>query len=290
MSTTETQSLPCPAPSGVPVEVHDIRSFDGTRLRCWVLGRGKPLVVVNPVGVHPRLWMPVAARLDGKCSLVAWESRGMWDSECPPDPSAVTVAHLARDATSIVSTLCLNGYGLIGFCAGAFVACEVLASGTYVPTQVMFISAPFRHGAQDTFVRFLRRVRERPGGWQAMVSFCEGFTPPELRDTLDETFRDGSRVLRFLDTLESYYNYVPRTGFVRHLPVYAVVAEGDPPVVKEANLDLEQGSHAGSRFYQIPGVHYSIITEPGALCPIIEECFCGVPLLPALRGQFRSHG
>jgi SAM-dependent methyltransferase len=258
-----------------PVQHDDVRSFDGTRLRCWTIGRGTPVLVANPASIHPKAWLGVAALLDGALSFVTWEPRGMWDSAMPADESIASIPDHGRDLAAIARAMGLERSSVIGYCAGALSVCEALQDEAFAPAKAMFISAPLRHSeAERGFATFMSRLRERPQGWPAMRSVCLGFTPPELRDSLDVLLQNEPQTVRFLRTLQSCYDHDANIAFRQELPICLVIAAQDNVSIKTSNhWYLQHRVRATDRLFEVPGSHYFIIHQPDVAARIIGEWF-----------------
>lgn len=271
----------------------EVVSFDGTRLRCWTIGRGAPVLVVNPAAIHPKAWLGVASRLDGVRSFVTWEPRGMWGSEVPADGSTVTIPAHGRDLRAVAGAMGLMRAPTIGYCAGALSVCEALRDDGFAPERLMFISAPLKHSAAEAgFATFMSRLRDRPRGWTALASVCRGFTPPELRDTLDPLLQDQQQVMRFLRALQSCYEHDADMSFARRCPLCLVVAEGDNVTIRDSNVGyLRERGHADDRLVEVPGSHYFVIHRVDLAAGLIGDwcdtdaggCSAARPDAPARR-------
>ncbi len=175
----------------IGIEQHDVVSFDGTRLRCWIAGRGAPLLVSSPLGIHPTFWLPLSKLLDGQFSLVLWHGRGMWESDLPANPLAVTVEDHARDLKAIADGLQLRNFGLLAYCAGAFCSCEALMDCEFQPSRVMFVNALLRRSSSEQVItKLITRVKDRPRARYTLFSFVYEFAPKQLREYLEATLEE----------------------------------------------------------------------------------------------------
>jgi hypothetical protein len=264
---------------GMILEQRDVVSRDGTRLRCWITGRGRPLVVSNPLGIHPQFWLPLARRLDGRFSLILWQGRGMWDSALPADPSAVTVADHSDDLRAIVADMRLDWYGLIGYCAGSFSACNAFQDPAFRPARVMFISALLRRsGTERVITKLITRVEGRPRARHTLFSFVWEFAPPQFRDCLEATLQDERRLFGFLRAVQNMYEFEPLTSPGPDQPICLVVARDDRESIKSSNLAyLRSRDRAGDALIEAEGGHYFVLERPETAERLIVDYFSPRP-------------
>jgi pimeloyl-ACP methyl ester carboxylesterase len=80
----------------------DVRSADGTSLRCWSNdGHGLPLLISNGLGTIPQAW-PALVAPDSGYDAVTWYYRGTFGSQRPSDPSRIRVEDHVDDALALL--------------------------------------------------------------------------------------------------------------------------------------------------------------------------------------------
>ena len=102
-------------------EVIDVDS--GARLHYRRVGGGEPLLLAMGTAATLGMWMPVEAPLAERFDLVAFDYRGLGDSERGDGP--ITTAGLADDACALLDALSIPRAHVLGWSLGSVVAQEL---------------------------------------------------------------------------------------------------------------------------------------------------------------------
>jgi pimeloyl-ACP methyl ester carboxylesterase len=123
---------------------------DGTRLRICERGSGhRPFVLVHGWKQSHRLWDPVIARLAVGHRVVAFDLRGMGESDKPD--SEYTFAELAADLGFVLDRLELDDVTLVGWSMGCSVSLQLLESGAPRVGRLVLVNGPLRLTRTDDF-------------------------------------------------------------------------------------------------------------------------------------------
>src|SRR5512140_836446 len=82
---TAVKRPPCHARIGTPIELFDVRSADGVRIRAYKAGTGPHKWLLVPgLGTPLLVWKHVMERFGDRMTLVTWDQRGCFGSDRPP--------------------------------------------------------------------------------------------------------------------------------------------------------------------------------------------------------------
>lgn len=116
---------------------------DGVRLRLCDRGSGaSAFVLVHGWKQSHRLWDPVIARLADRHRVVAFDLRGMGESDKPN--SRYTFDELAGDLAFVLDHLGLEDVTLVGWSMGCTVALEYLAGDAPRVGKLVLVNGPLR--------------------------------------------------------------------------------------------------------------------------------------------------
>jgi pimeloyl-ACP methyl ester carboxylesterase len=93
------------------------------RIAYDVRGRGRPLVLVQGVGVGRWGWHPVADRLARRCQVITIDNRGIGASDTPPGP--FTIRAMAQDVLAVLDHAGIQQASVLGTSLGGMVAQEL---------------------------------------------------------------------------------------------------------------------------------------------------------------------
>jgi 3-oxoadipate enol-lactonase len=96
---------------------------DGARIAYEVQGEGAPVLLCQGLGYARWGWEPVAERLARDFLVVAFDNRGIGESEVTPGP--YTVAQLAADAVAVLDATGLRRAHVVGASLGGMVAQQI---------------------------------------------------------------------------------------------------------------------------------------------------------------------
>lgn len=121
-------------------EQHEFTSFDGARLAYWTLGEGPPVVMLHGFLSNARFnWIDpglAAAVARAGFKAIMPDLRGHGSSAAPEEMSAYPPDVLALDGLSLVQSLQLKSYQLVGYSLGARTAVRMLM-GKATPSRVV---------------------------------------------------------------------------------------------------------------------------------------------------------
>jgi pimeloyl-ACP methyl ester carboxylesterase len=116
---------------------------DGVRLRVSDRGEGTPpIVLVHGWKGSHRLWDPVIARLEPSHRVVAFDLRGMGESDKPR--SAYDFDELAGDLGFVIEALDVRDAVLVGWSMGTTVSLRYLELGGERVSAVVIVNGPLR--------------------------------------------------------------------------------------------------------------------------------------------------
>lgn len=115
----------------------------GVRLRLCDRGAGpRPFVLVHGWQQSHRLWDPVIARLVRRHRVIAFDLRGMGESDKPG--SEYTFDELAGDLRFVLDELELEDVTLVGWSMGCSVSLQLLGDGAPRVGRLVLVNGPLR--------------------------------------------------------------------------------------------------------------------------------------------------
>lgn len=106
-------------------EEHRIDSFDGTKLAYHVVGDGPAVLLANGLGGSWKAWSHQIRYFQDRYRFVSWDYRGLYRSERPANPDALTVVDHARDALAVMDAAGIDQPAVLGWSMGVQVALEI---------------------------------------------------------------------------------------------------------------------------------------------------------------------
>lgn len=250
---------------------------DGVRLRLSDRGHGAPpIVLVHGWKGSHRLWDQVTARLEGTRRVVAFDLRGMGESDKPR--CDYSFDELAGDLGHVLGALDLRDATLVGWSMGCTVALHYLDTGGDRVGRLVLVNGPLRltraegfpHAMSDEQLDgYLTDLRD---GWPAGERAFQAATvldPSEplvdwlyaiaVQTPLDVALRVVRQQAR-LDQRDA-------VGRLR-VPVLAGYSRRDPYYPVSLGEDIAARAPDGR----------SVVFEHSAHCPMLEEPerFCAV--------------
>jgi pimeloyl-ACP methyl ester carboxylesterase len=123
---------------------------DGTRLRVCDRGTGaRAFVLVHGWKQSHRLWDPVVARLAPRHRVVAFDLRGMGESDKPN--STYTFPELAGDLAFLLDRLELEDVTLVGWSMGCSVSLQLLDAPAPRVGRLVLVNGPLRLTRTDDY-------------------------------------------------------------------------------------------------------------------------------------------
>jgi pimeloyl-ACP methyl ester carboxylesterase len=243
----------------------------GVRLNVSETGDGEPLLLIMGTGASLGLWGPVADALAESHRTIAYDSRGLGESE--RGDGILTSASLAADAAALLEALEVERAHVLGWSLGSTVAQELaLARPDLVASLVLYAT----WGRVDGFQRAMFTALKHP--WEsADIEPCAlvlglAFSPellnsPELEAILprfQELFPATDVQIRTTDEqwqADLDHDALDRLGEIS-APALVIAGEQDlfsPPW---------QCREVAER---IPGARYELLTGPGSSHVLMVE-------------------
>src|SRR5262249_54238799 len=115
---------------------------DGCRLRATVRGDGPPIVLVHGWKGSRRVWDRTIASLDTEFRVVAYDLRGMGESDKPD--SRYDFDEHAADLAFVLEALELDDATLVGWSMGCSVSLQHMSRGGARVGRLVLVNGPIR--------------------------------------------------------------------------------------------------------------------------------------------------
>lgn len=109
----------------VPVDQRYVVASDGTRIGYQVAGTGPTVILANGLGGTYLAFKYLYEALGGY-RTICWDYRGLYSSEAPKDPRAISMAHHIGDLMSICDAEQVDDFVLVGWSMGVQVGFETI--------------------------------------------------------------------------------------------------------------------------------------------------------------------
>jgi pimeloyl-ACP methyl ester carboxylesterase len=252
----------------------------GVRLRFTDRGSGDcaVLLVHGWKGSH-RLWDPVIARLQDWTRVVAFDLRGMGESEKPR--CAYDFDELSDDVAAVISELGLRDVVLVGWSMGTTVALRYLERGGAGVERLVIVNGPLRLTQAPDFPHTMtaeelaghvRRLRDSwPAGEREFQAQTLLEPVPAVVDWLYsiavQTPLDVALALVEQQAKLDMREAVARLG----VPVLAVYSTNDPYYPPSLARYIAERAPAGDYVLFERSRHCIPIEEPERFCAVLRE-------------------
>lgn len=254
---------------------------DEVRLRYTDRGveNGGTFVLLHGWKQSHRLWDPVMYRLAQRHRVVAFDSRGMGQSDKPN--SRYDFIELATDLEFVIRSLGLERVALVGWSMGCSVALQYMENDAAEVSALVLLNGPVRLVGTDDFSYglspekldgYLQDMRDRwPGSEWDFLRDSLLHPRPELVDLL---------VRESLQTpLEIALRLVEQQASLDHrsvvadldIPVLAVYSRFDPYYPADLAAWIAETAQHGEAAYLSDSAHCAPLEEPERLCEILES-------------------
>jgi non-heme chloroperoxidase len=253
---------------------------EGVRLRCSDRGSGPQTVVLvhGWKGSH-RMWDPAIFRLMRDFRVIAFDNRGMGESDKPS--GAYDFGVLAADLAFVLEALDARDVTLIGWSMGCSISLEHLARGGDRVAKLMLVNGPIRLTQTPEFPWTMSEEQLRgyldglAAGWpDAEIEFARG----ALRDP-DSAYADLYYRVALQTPLETAMRIVDEQIRLDYrtllptlqLPVLAAYGRHDPYYpISLAEWIAEQAPN-GSYVVFEESAHAPHYEEPERFCEVVGE-------------------
>jgi pimeloyl-ACP methyl ester carboxylesterase len=113
-------------PASLEHEVEFVRSFDGTLLAARKVREGSkvPVLITNAVGANLAAWRRVLIEINHDRPIIAWDMRGMHESN-PPESDRIDPGAHAEDAVAVLDHFGIDKFSIASWSNGARIALEI---------------------------------------------------------------------------------------------------------------------------------------------------------------------
>jgi pimeloyl-ACP methyl ester carboxylesterase len=257
---------------------------DGTRLRVCDRGSGaRAFVLVHGWKQSHRLWDPVVARLAPRHRVVAFDLRGLGESDKPN--SRYTFPELAGDLAFLLDRLELEDVTLVGWSMGCSVSLQLLEAPAPRIGRLVLVNGPLRLTRTDGYTHGL--TEEELAGYIVDVErhwplrerrfLADSLLAPEpehvdwlLSVALQMPLDVGLRLVREQATLD-------QRGVVERLPVPVLAAWSTRDPYWPVGVADWIADHApdGRRVLFEESAHCTPFEEPDRFCEVLEQFAAG---------------
>jgi non-heme chloroperoxidase len=264
----------------IRIQLTHLETNDGVRLRFSDRGCGNPpIVLVHGWKGSHRLWDPVIARLQATHRVVAFDLRGMGESDKPN--TSYDFDELARDLGFVLEALDVRDAILVGWSMGVTVSLRYLDVGGRVVAGLVLVNGPLRltrtadfphamtDGQLDGYLVALRDgwpAAEREFQASALLEPVPAVVDWLYAIALQTPLDVALRVVREQAKLDM------RAALARlELPVLAVYSRHDPYYPISLADEIAARARHGRRVIFDRSAHCTPIEEPQRFCQVLEE-------------------
>jgi 3-oxoadipate enol-lactonase len=240
--------------------------IEGLAIHAEVKGTAEPaLVFLHYWGGTSRTWRKVTAELEGQFKTVAYDARGWGKSD--KSPAGYKMADLADEAISLVKTLGIKQYILVGHSMGGKVA-QLIASRRPDGLMGLVLVAPAqptpRQNPDEMRQQQLHAYDNRENVLKAIGSGRLTARPPspEILEQIVEDSLSGSPEATMAYPMQSILEDIPPEVAKINVPMVLLAGELD-------QVDSIE-RHETEVLAYLPNAEFKIIKGSGHLIPIDE--------------------
>ena len=259
----------------------------GVRLRLSDRGAGPDTIVLvhGWKGSH-RLWDHAIERLQERHRVVAFDLRGMGESDKPR--GAYDFDELSGDLADVITGLGLADVTLVGWSMGCTVSLRHMERGGAGVARLMLLNGPLKLTRTDDFPHTM--TQEQLDGY--LASLVDGwpgaeraFLADSLLETADPLMLDWIYAIALQTPLDVALRVVREQAkldmrpAVRGLrvPVRAVYSKFDPYYPVSLGETIAESAPDGSLAVLEHSAHCAPIEEPAAFVAVVEDFIAGRP-------------
>jgi pimeloyl-ACP methyl ester carboxylesterase len=257
-----------------------IETPGGVRLRYCDRGEGDPAIVLvhGWKGSH-RLWDPVIHRLARSTRVIAFDNRGMGESDKPGGDYDIPV--LAEDLAHVLTSADVEDVTLVGWSMGCSICLEYLAAGGDRAGRLVLVNGPIKLESDEDFALGLK-----PGQLRSSIDELARGWPGSERDFARGAVLDPSG-----DFAELYYRVALQTPLADsikiaeeqakldhrdllsrlQLPVLAIFGARDSYYPTELAEYIARRAPLGRHLIFADSAHAAHYDEPERFCEAILE-------------------
>jgi non-heme chloroperoxidase len=250
----------------------------GVRLRYTDRGEGEHTIVLvhGWKGSH-RLWDPAVYRLAPDFRVIAFDSRGMGESDKPVGPYDFSV--LAKDLGFVLAELDAHDVTLVGWSMGCSISLQYLAEGGDRAARLVLMNGPIRLTRTPEFPWTMTEAEldayldDLAANWpDAERTFAEGalldpssaYADLYYRVALQTPLELAMRIVREQLKLD-YIAFLPQIS----IPVLALYGRHDPYYPPELAEYIASSVQHGERAILEHSAHAPHYDEPDRFCEVV---------------------
>jgi non-heme chloroperoxidase len=260
-----------------------LETSDGVRLRYTDRGEGPPIVLVHGWKGSHRLWDQAVVRLAAAHRVVAFDLRGMGESDKPR--AGYSFDELAADLGYVLAALDLRDVTLVGWSMGCTVSLHYVDGGGERVGRLVLVNGPLRLTRAPDFPHAMSaaeldghidRLRDGwPAGERAFQAATVLTPTPALVDwlysiALQTPLEVALRVVRHQAALDMR-DAVSRLP----VPVLAVYSRHDPYYPVSLADDIAARAPDGRSVIFEASAHCIPLEEPDRFCEVISSFAAG---------------
>ena len=255
----------------------------GVRLRVTARGDGPAIVLVHGWKGSHRLWDPVVARLEATHRVVAFDLRGMGESDKPR--AAYDFDELADDLGFVIDALSVRDALLVGWSMGATVALRYLDRGGADVAGLVLVNGPLRLTRAPDFPHAMTNAQ-----LEGYLTRLRDAWPAGEREFQADTVLDRNSAL--VDWLYAISLQTPLDVALRvvreqakldmrgalasvRVPVLAVYSRHDPYYPASLADDIASRAQDGQKVLFERSAHCIPIEEPDRFCEVLRAFATG---------------
>lgn len=277
------------------MQAKTLKSFDGTRLTYHTAGKGsQPVVLVNGLGGTMLVWKELIEAGKDDFTFYSWDYRGLFESDAPKDPDALSVYDHAEDLRRLIKKERLKKVSLVGWSMGVQVSLAFYERYPALVKRMVLLNGAAGHmmdaitpfpGSSRVLGQLTERLRQRHEVISRVTQTVVGWEcSPQLIRLIRFARRNERAFIQLARqyaqvNFERYFSVLLRaneyTGFDAlpniKCPVLVIAGEKDflcqlSAVLRTVNLIQE------CHFYLVRGgTHYCLLEYPETVVPLIGE-------------------
>jgi 3-oxoadipate enol-lactonase len=278
------------------------RAPDGVGLHYDVVGEGeRTLVLANGLGGRLYAWRPLIDALWQRYRLISWDYRGLFESDTPPSPRQLSVAHHVQDACAVMDAEGVARAVFVGWSMGVQLSLDLAATNAARVAGLVLINGTYGHVLEHGFQPLLsvpwlpRRLHQfvewlRAHPWAAnhiatlgrtlelpvlgIFLVTAGTRSPKLRpmlrqymsDVLGPSFPTYLRLFQELDA-HSVYHLLPEI----EAPALVISGLLDPLTPAKQSWAIAHRMMRARHLRLARAGHFAILERPDAVVPAVEQ-------------------
>jgi len=275
---------------------------DGVGLHYEVVGEGeRTLMLANGLGGRLYAWRPLLDAFWQRYRIITWDYRGLFDSDTPPSPRQLSVAHHVQDACAVLDAEGVRRAVFVGWSMGVQLSLDLAATSAARVAGLVLINGTYGHVLEHGFQpllsvpwlprrlhMFLEWLRAHPWAAGHIATLGHSLELPIVGIFL---LTAGTRSPALLPLLRQYMNDVLGPSFVTYLRLFqeldahsvyhllpeieapALVISGllDPLTPAKQSWAIAHRMRRARHLRLARAGHFAILERPDAVVPAMEK-------------------